>query len=65
MDLIFGIVVDIIFYFFCGALVGILFLVGINILILIFLAFGFRKQAKGLEDFLDKFAWPLRLGGSM
>ena len=65
MDLVWGLVVDIIFYFFCGAVVAILFIVGINILIFIFLVFGFRKQAKELENLLDKFAWPLRLGGSM
>jgi hypothetical protein len=40
-------------------------IVGINILILVLLAFGFRNQAKELENFLNKVAWPLRLGGSM
>jgi hypothetical protein len=65
MDFVFGLVVDIGFYFFCGAFLAILFIVGVNILIFIFLVFGFRKQAKELEDLLDKFAWPLRLGGSM
>lgn len=65
MDVVFAVASDIIFYFFCGAVAGILFIVCINIVILVLLAFGFRDRAKHLENFLDKVAWPLRLGGNV
>ena len=58
--------IEIILYFIAGAVFAVLLgLVGINILMLLALVFGLKKLARGLQDILDKFAWPLRLGGTM
>jgi predicted RND superfamily exporter protein len=57
---------DAIFYFGVGMILGIiLFLVVPNLLILTALIFGRQGQARRLQHFLDKFAWPFRLGGGM